>query len=97
VWTGNDALEIGLVDEIGGLEAAIAYAAAEAELEDYDIKELPKKDDPLEQFMKEFAANAKMTVGSWVFGDEMMYLKKIDEIKKMEGIQARMLYDVRIY
>lgn len=97
VWTGHDALEIGLVDEIGGLEDALAYAAEQAELEDYDIKELPKKDDPFEQFMKEFASNAKMTVGSWVFGDELMYIKKIEEIKKMEGMQARMLYDIRIY
>lgn len=31
VWTGKDALKIGLVDEIGGLEAAVARAAAEAD------------------------------------------------------------------
>lgn len=97
VWTGNDALDIGLVDEIGGLDDAIAYAAQQAELEDYDIKEMPEKDDPFEQFMKDFAGNAKMTVGSWVLGDEVMYLKKMEDIKKMEGIQARMLYDIRIH
>jgi protease-4 len=33
VWSGSDALEIGLVDEMGGLQDAIAFAAAEAELE----------------------------------------------------------------
>lgn len=43
VWSGIDAKEIGLVDEIGGLEEAIAYTAAQAELgEDWQIEEYPK-------------------------------------------------------
>ncbi len=97
VWTGGDALENGLVDEIGGLEDAIAYAAEMAELSDYDILELPKKSDPFEKFMKDFGGSMKAQVGEWVLGDEVKWLKKIDDIKKMEGIQSRMLYDIRVY
>ena len=97
VWTGGDALENGLVDEIGGLEDAIAYAAEMAELSDYDILELPKKSDPFEKFMKDFGGSMKAQVVEWVLGDEVKWLKKIDEIKKMEGIQSRMLYDIRVY
>ncbi|MDA9267581.1 signal peptide peptidase SppA, partial [Salibacteraceae bacterium] len=94
---GGDALENGLVDEIGGLEDAIAYAAEMAELSDYDILELPKKSDPFEKFMKDFGGSMKAQVVEWVLGDEVKWLKKIDEIKKMEGIQSRMLYDIRVY
>ena len=97
VWTGGDALENGLVDEIGGLEDAIAYAAEMDELSDYDILELPKKSDPFEKFMKDFGGSMKAQVVEWVLGDEVKWLKKIDEIKKMEGIQSRMLYDIRVY
>ncbi|MEO1095598.1 MAG: signal peptide peptidase SppA [Cyanobacteria bacterium J06638_28] len=42
VWSGEDALEVGLVDEMGGLEAAIAYAAAQADIEDWDVQEYPR-------------------------------------------------------
>ncbi len=44
VWTGIDAKEVGLVDELGGLSAAIAYAAETAELDDYDVTTFPKKE-----------------------------------------------------
>lgn len=43
VWTGKDAVKIGLVDEIGGLEAAVQYAAKIAKLgDDWSLKEYPK-------------------------------------------------------
>ena len=42
VWTGIDAKEIGLVDELGGLNAAVSAAAKQAELEQWRIEEYPK-------------------------------------------------------
>ena len=43
IWSGKEALKIGLVDRIGGLEAAIAYAAEQAELENnWQVREYPK-------------------------------------------------------
>ena len=42
VWSGEDALAAGLVDELGGLEAAIAYAADQAELEAWKVNEYPR-------------------------------------------------------
>lgn len=97
VWVGADAKEIGLVDEIGDLEDAIAYAAQQAELENYEIIELPKKKDPFESFIKEMSGNAKVTVAEWALGKEQVkYIKMMDEIQEMEDFQARMLYDIRI-
>ncbi len=43
VWTGKDAVKIGLVDQIGGLEAAVQYAAKTAKLgDDWSLKEYPR-------------------------------------------------------
>ena len=42
-WLGRDALDKGLVDEIGGLDAAIQHAAELAELTDYSIKDYPRE------------------------------------------------------
>ncbi|MBT7619667.1 MAG: signal peptide peptidase SppA, partial [Flavobacteriales bacterium] len=56
VWSGTDALSIGLIDEIGGLEDAIASAADLSSLEDYRIITLPKKTDMFEEFIESFSA-----------------------------------------
>jgi len=42
VWSGQQALDIGLVDEMGGIEQAIAAAAEQAELESWDVVEYPR-------------------------------------------------------
>ena len=55
VWSGKDAQEIGLVDEMGGLESAIAHAAKTAELgEDWQLQEYPKTNPFEERFFKQF-------------------------------------------
>ena len=41
VWTGADAVKNGLVDELGGLDLALKYAAEAADIQDYKIKEFP--------------------------------------------------------
>jgi len=47
--------------------------------------------------MMEFQASTRQAVAEWVLGDEIKYYQSIEEIKKMKGIQARMLYDIRVY
>ena len=42
VYTGKQALDLGLVDKLGGLEDAIAFAAKEANITEYDIRILPQ-------------------------------------------------------
>ena len=42
VFTGQQALELGLVDKIGGLEDALAHVAKEAKIKDYELRVLPK-------------------------------------------------------
>ena len=54
VWLGKDALEIGLVDELGNINNAIAKAAELAGLGEYAIVDYPEKKDPLEELLKMF-------------------------------------------
>ena len=91
VWSGTDALEIGLVDELGGIDKAIAYAADKAGLTSYSIKEFPKQEDPLENLFKtetqEYYTKAVMKNN---LGSSYKYLEAIENISKIEGIQALM-------
>jgi protease-4 len=98
VWSGVDALELGLVDELGGLEDAIAAAAEMAELEDYTVKNLPKRKDPFEQILEDLnMAMVKTALGFDVENSELIeQYKTIQEIKEMKGIQARMPYILKI-
>ncbi len=54
VWSGENALDLGLIDEYGGLNRAIELAAEEAELADYRIRELPTQKDPIQKFFEDF-------------------------------------------
>jgi protease-4 len=58
VWIGETALELGLVDALGGLEEGITAAAELAELEDYQVKYIERTLSPKEQFIRELLQNA---------------------------------------
>jgi len=57
VWTGARAEELGLVDELGGLEMAIAAAAERAELDNWDLVEYPRVRSFEEQVLEQFLSN----------------------------------------
>lgn len=91
VWSGTDALELGLVDELGGLEDAVNYASAKAELgEKYRIKEFPIQLPFIEQLMKELKGETKARIIGNELGEFKTYYDHIQTIRNMEGVQARM-------
>lgn len=53
VWSGTRAKQLGLVDELGTLNDAVAFAAKKANLKDYSVKGYPKKVSPFEAFIKD--------------------------------------------
>ncbi|TDQ81283.1 signal peptide peptidase SppA [Sphingobacterium yanglingense] len=97
VWTGKQALELGLVDGIGNLQRAISAAAAKASLKDYQIVELPEKEDPFTSIL----SSSKDKVKMWLFGEELgdyqKYLLDVTKVLKHTGIQARLPYQIEIY
>lgn len=102
VWAGTDALRIGLVDEIGGLEKAIAYAAEKADLSanSYRIKELPERKSMFDEIMGGFQARSDAWADERVFGNDAVLreqVKKVQRLRQATGIQARMPFDVEIH
>lgn len=97
VWTGKQAHELGLVDAIGNLERAITAAAAKAKLKDYQIIELPEKEEPFASIL----SSSKDKVKMWLFGEELgeyqKYLLDVSKVLKNTGIQARLPYSIEIY
>ena len=63
VWIATSAKEIGLVDEIGGIDDAIAYAANMAELEDYQVEYYGQELSPEELILRELLENFDVSVG----------------------------------
>ena len=98
VWAGADAIEIGLVDQLGDLEDAIAFAVKKADLgNDYKVTELPKEKDFFTRIMEslnntdELDAAMKQKLGVYY-----NYLEGLGNLQKNTGIQARMPFDMII-
>ena len=97
VWTGNQAKEIGLVDELGGLERAIEIAADMANLgKSYVIFEYPKLTSPIEELLnpakEELAAK---TIKNYL-GESFELFMLLKNIKDQDYIQARIPFELNI-
>ena len=99
VWTGRDAKRIGLVDELGGLKDAIAYAAERAGIKDVKTLYYPYvKEDKLSELLEQFGEE-EMNVSSSSLTLPNSLVESYSKLKKlesMEGIQMRMPYEVII-
>ena len=100
VWTGEDALENGLVDEIGGLNEAITYTKKKIGSKRGELIYYPKvKENKLESFIEmiEEEEGASLKSNSIL---NHPYLKEIgitvQKIEALKGIQMRLPYDVKI-
>ncbi|MCK5442653.1 MAG: signal peptide peptidase SppA [Maribacter sp.] len=94
VWSGVDAKKIGLVDELGNLDDAIAAAADLAGTENYSIIKFPKYKTGLEKFMEDLGG-VKSKIGQGFIKEEIGeetydILKQVKSAMKQKGIQARM-------
>ena len=103
VWTGQDARERGLVDELGNLQDAIDAAATMAgldSLEQDDVVFLPEAKDPLQQFVEELAGAEVITEALVQSGLPRHQLEHILAVRRMiasdDRIQARLPYFIEI-
>ncbi|MFN8299587.1 MAG: signal peptide peptidase SppA [Chitinophagales bacterium] len=93
VWTGTQGIKIGLVDEIGGLDEAIAYAAKKANVKDYRVKLYPEEKTLGEQLREAFG-DAKSDAIKEELGDDYEMYKTIKYLRQTRGTQMRMVYDL---
>lgn len=96
VWSGVDAKAIGLVDVLGGMEDAVEIAAKMAKLDHYRVAEYPEQKDPFESFVQELKGEGEDVLIKKQLGENYRYYKTLEDIRKMEGIQARMPFDLYI-
>lgn len=96
VWSGVNAKEIGLVDELGGLTDAIAFAADLAGLEEYSLLELPYMKDPIEQLIQDFTSGVSAQFISTEIGPFYQEYKQLKSVMELKGIQAVLPYQVQI-
>jgi protease IV len=96
VWSGVDAKRIGLIDEFGGLQDAIAEAAKLAKLKTYRINSLPEQKDTFDQLMETFSDDNTTVFLKKELGASYPYFKYLSQMSRMEGIQALMPYEFDI-
>ena len=97
VWTGQDAIEKGLVDEIGDLNKAIETAAELANLEDYKLRSYPQEKDMMEQVMEMLGMGVKVNTEQILKEELGVFYNEFEAIKQIEewsGIQARMPFEI---
>ena len=95
-WSGSNALEIGLVDKLGGIDDAVQIAKRMAGLEKFRIVELPEVPDPFEELVKQLTGEAKMYFGKMILGEEYQYMKILKSLQGRDQIQARLPYDISL-
>ncbi len=100
VWAGADAIGLGLVDQLGDMEDAIAYAVQKANLgNDYKVTEWPKQKDFFTRIMESMNSNGSDQLDAAMkqrLGAYYDYFKSLDNLQKNTGIQARLPFDMII-
>lgn len=96
VWTGNQALELGLVDALGGIDTAIEEAVKLADLETYSVKELPNKVDFFQAFFNDQKEEVSVRMMKEYLGEDYKLFETIRNFKHQDYMQARIPYGVKI-
>ena len=95
VWSGNRALQLGLIDKIGGLNDAVASAATLAKVKDYRLREYPEPAGFFDKYFEDFRENAKNRAITEELGaDGVKTYSALKKVKQLLGItQARMPFE----
>ncbi len=101
VWTGIDAHKLGLVDEIGGLDAAIKYAAKLGKTSSYRTENYPEYEKNFEDLLANFTGIAMFKTKEQLLKEQLgeegfQMLEQIKRVKSRKGIQAIMPYEIVI-
>ncbi|NNL09403.1 MAG: signal peptide peptidase SppA [Croceitalea sp.] len=100
VWSGIDAQRLGLVDELGDLEAAIEAAAELAGVTTYGIRKYPVYKSDFELLMEDFGG-AKVKLGQAIIKEEIgaeayQAFKDLKQMSQQKGVHARMPFTLNI-
>ena len=93
VWSGKEAIGIGLVDKLGNINDAIKSASKKAKLKDYKIVEYPSQKDPFKSLLDQSSSDVKMYFAKQELGTNYLYYEQLKSALKFSGIQTRLPYD----
>lgn len=79
VWTGQDALQLGLVDQLGDFDDAIAATVELAKLDSYELRWMEEPLSPAELLLQEFASEASTKLAAMVFGQVPAALRPVTQ------------------
>lgn len=97
VWSGEQAVKLGLVDRIGTLDDAIMAAARLAELDNYSVMSYPFRKGGLEEFLQEYQGTKAETMVREELGQEYFQLyQELKFMREFKGIQLRMEYNIHL-
>jgi protease-4 len=96
VWSGADAKKIGLVDELGGLNKAIAIAAKRAKLEEYRTVDLPNLKDPFDELFSSISNQASVYFMKKELGQNYLQYQEVKKAIQYQGIQTRLPFEIKI-
>jgi protease-4 len=98
VWTGAEAINNGLVDELGGLDLALQRAAAAAGIDAYKIKELPVFEKDLDKILRDFGlVKTRQDILKEELGEEnYKMLQKVKSMTEKKGVQLLFPYSADI-
>ncbi len=102
VWSGTKAIQIGLVDQLGGLDAAIAFACKEAKIDVESPEYFPKQKEGIEAILESFSeASLRQIMYSYLLKDEskleLKTLREINAMRDLQGIRMSLPFILNIY
>lgn len=89
IWSGEDAVKLGLVDAIGGIDDALRIASGMAGLEKYRIVQLPEQKEIFAKILEDINAEAGTWFAKRELGEQYQYYERMKTMLVNQGIQAR--------
>lgn len=99
VWIGTDALKNGLVDQIASLKEVVDYVAKQHELNEYSIHSYPTIKITLKDLFADklsFSTHFKQMIEDEIGKENYEAFQRIKQLNQIQGIQARLMYDIEI-
>lgn len=99
VWTGSDAIKIGLVDKIGGLDDAIKEAASLSKIKTFKTKNFPEYEKDINDLLENlpFAKSKESFIKEELGAEAYKILEQIKRVQARKGIQAALPYEITIH
>ena len=98
VWTGSEALKIGLVDKIGNLNDALKEAASLAKIKTYSTQNYPEYEKNFSDLLAKlpFAKSKEALIIGEIGEENYRIMQQIKKIQLQKGVQALMPFEISI-